>query len=120
MLLNSDRPIEDVTQDALGVRDFAHALADSILQMVPSDGFVIALPGEWGSGKSSILNLVERRILHQEMATWTNSGIYRQDGALAPLGVAEIEERAAMFKAVAAIAQSFIEIGEDRSLIRKC
>src|SRR2546430_16094900 len=59
MLLNADRPIEDVTEDALGVGGFAHALADSILRMVPSSGFVIALPGEWGSRQSSILYLGE-------------------------------------------------------------
>ena len=103
MLLNADRPIEDVTEDALGVGGFAHALADSILRMVPSSGFVFALPGEWGSGKSSILNLVERRILHQEMAAWTATGIYRPDGLPAPLTVEDVELKAVAFKRVANI-----------------
>jgi KAP family P-loop domain len=119
MLLNADRPIEDVSEDALGVRDFAHALADSILRMTPSNGFVIALPGEWGSGKSSILNLVERRINHQEMASWTLSGAYREDGTLAPLRVEDIEARAQIFRRVIDTARSFIDSHTDRLLVRK-
>ena len=71
MLLNADRPIEDFTDDELGVREFADALTDSILRMVPSSGFVIARPGKWGSGKSSTLKLISLRALHQEMAAWT-------------------------------------------------
>jgi predicted KAP-like P-loop ATPase len=119
MFLNADRPIEDVSEDALGVQAFAHTLADSILRMAPSNGFVIALPGEWGSGKSSILNLVERRIVHREMATWTSSGVYKEDGIIRPLPVEEIENRAQIFRRVAGIAQSFADSKTDRILVRR-
>ena len=64
----SDKPISKISQDALDRADFAHALADSIDSLkVSSEGFVIALTGEWGYGKSSVIELIIRRLLHLEM-----------------------------------------------------
>jgi predicted KAP-like P-loop ATPase len=51
--LNADQPIKDPEDDLLGVAPFAHTLAESILKMAPANGFVMALPGEWGSGNRS-------------------------------------------------------------------
>jgi predicted KAP-like P-loop ATPase len=61
--LNADRPIKEPEDDLLGVAPFAHTLAESVLRVAPAKGFVMALPGEWESGKSSILNL--HRAPHQ-------------------------------------------------------
>jgi ABC-type taurine transport system ATPase subunit len=69
--LNAGQPIKEPEDDLLGVAPFAHALAESIPKMTPAKGFVMALPGESGSGKSSILNLIERRINYREMAAFT-------------------------------------------------
>jgi ABC-type lipoprotein export system ATPase subunit len=53
--------------------------------MAPAKGFVLALPGEWGSGKSSILNMIERRIKHIEVAALTVEQPYKADGAISAL-----------------------------------
>jgi predicted KAP-like P-loop ATPase len=117
--LNADQPIRDPEDDLLGVAPFAHSLAESILKMTPAKGFVMALPGEWGSGKSSILNLIERRIRHLEMAAFTIGQPYRADGTIAQLDIVEIESRARAFRRIEAVADSFSNNGQRRVSIRR-
>lgn len=55
--LSADRPIESESQDLLGRRQFAWALANSIAGWKGRDSLVIALNGAWGCGKTSIKNV---------------------------------------------------------------
>lgn len=57
-----DWPIETVAADRMGRAAFARALADEILSAPTAGGFVIGLCGPWGSGKTSILRMVEEEI----------------------------------------------------------
>ena len=50
-------PRQDPHGEAGVVSIFARALATSILRMVPRDGFVMAVHGPWGSGKTSAVNM---------------------------------------------------------------
>jgi len=64
----SDRPITRPGEDALGRSGFALELARSIDNLsVAGDGFVMALVGEWGSGKTSVIELIVRYLRHLEM-----------------------------------------------------
>jgi hypothetical protein len=64
----SDKPITRVRQDLLGRAIFSLSLARAIDNLpVAREGFVIGLLGEWGSGKTSVINLVCRYLLHLEM-----------------------------------------------------
>jgi predicted KAP-like P-loop ATPase len=56
--LLADTPINDPKLDRLGRAGFARSLAASILALKGRDSFVIGLCGPWGSGKSSVLNLL--------------------------------------------------------------
>jgi predicted KAP-like P-loop ATPase len=55
---NIDRPITSRNQDRLGRAGFASAIADAIAAWTAGDSLVIGLTGPWGSGKSSIKNMV--------------------------------------------------------------
>lgn len=55
---HDDSPIEHPDSDKLGHGVFAKALADCILGIKNPQGGVIAIHGPWGSGKSSVINLV--------------------------------------------------------------
>ena len=55
---DADRPIECRQQDRLGRRSFAEAVARQVRAVPVEHGFTIAVVGEWGSGKTSVLNMV--------------------------------------------------------------
>lgn len=56
--LDPDRPIESIEADRLGFADIAENLAKAVASNSAQRGFVIGIEGAWGSGKSSILNLL--------------------------------------------------------------
>lgn len=60
----ADRPIQSRRQDLLGRAGFAESLASAIKGWKGNDSLVVALYGPWGSGKSSIKNMMLES-LHQ-------------------------------------------------------
>ena len=58
-MFNADKPIAIVKDDSLGRAFFSNQLATAILSYTESENFVVSLCGKWGSGKTSILNMVE-------------------------------------------------------------
>jgi len=58
----NDRPIHDPNQDHYAFDPFAQSIAETILRIKQPNGTVIALNGVWGSGKSSTVNLVLKRL----------------------------------------------------------
>ena len=62
-MYNPDKPIKSYGEDLLGRSDFAKQLAESIISLSTTDAYVVGLFGEWGSGKTSVLNLTEEVLL---------------------------------------------------------
>lgn len=61
-----DIPIDKEADDFLSRGAFAKKLANAIIDWKGKESFVIALYGEWGSGKTSIINLAKREISHND------------------------------------------------------
>ena len=59
MDLLSDEPIERPEKDKFDFKRFAQSIARSIIKNNNPEGIVIAINGPWGSGKSSVINLVK-------------------------------------------------------------
>lgn len=57
-----DRPIQKIEEDLLGRAAFAEQLAQAILQWKSDDSLTLALYGPWGSGKTSLKNLVVKNV----------------------------------------------------------
>lgn len=57
VLMDADRPIKTATEDRLGFAPVAERLAETILDQSARDGLVFGIEGEWGSGKSTLINL---------------------------------------------------------------
>jgi len=55
---SADRPIQSKKDDILGRAKFAECLADDIHSWEGDDSLVIALYGAWGSGKTSVKNML--------------------------------------------------------------
>ncbi len=60
--VSSDRPIRVESEDMLGRSGFARDLARLILSWGGEESVVLAVNGEWGSGKSSFINLLLRSL----------------------------------------------------------
>lgn len=59
---SSDRPITKVEEDLLGRSSFSTDLANAMASWHGNDSLVVALHGDWGSGKSSIKNMALSRL----------------------------------------------------------
>ena len=57
-MLNSDKPIREISEDKLNRSLFSKQLGKAILANKSKDNFVIGLFGAWGSGKTSIINMI--------------------------------------------------------------
>ena len=59
-MFNSDSPITKLDEDSLGRDNFAINLGDRIIEHKSpnNENLVIGIAGEWGSGKSSLMNMV--------------------------------------------------------------
>lgn len=61
--LHTDAPIDGSANspDLLHRADFSNRIADVINGMPLNSGFVFSIEGAWGTGKTSVLNLIEKR-----------------------------------------------------------
>lgn len=66
MTLNSDKPINCAQDDILGRSSFATSLAKAMLAYSSQEAFTIGLYGLWGSGKTSVINLLIEQLQEQE------------------------------------------------------
>ena len=62
----SDKPIGSKCDDQLGRHNFATLLAQSLLNLNCQDTFTVGLFGKWGSGKTSIVNMMLSEIETQQ------------------------------------------------------
>ncbi len=59
--LSADRPVVNSSKDLLGFAPSAGHMAGVLLGLPGGEGFVVGIEGEWGAGKSSLLNLIEEQ-----------------------------------------------------------
>lgn len=76
-----DIPLEKLEDESLGISDYVHALSDFILTC--ETPMTVALQGDWGSGKTSFMNLIRKKIEQENkmvQTIWFNSWQYSQFG----------------------------------------
>ena len=61
-VFHDDSPIESPDEDKFGHNVFAEHVAACISGIQNPDGSVIAIHGPWGSGKSSVINMVKHKV----------------------------------------------------------
>ena len=65
----ADKPIENVSDDLLNRGSFASRIADCLISNQKQESLVISLNGKWGSGKSSILNMVKEELTSKKITS---------------------------------------------------
>lgn len=60
--LQSDEPIVRRAEDRLDRARLAEEIAQQAIDSPPGQGFVIAIDGPWGSGKTSVMNMIEEAV----------------------------------------------------------
>jgi predicted KAP-like P-loop ATPase len=99
-MLYGDRPISSPRQDALGRAGFALELARAIDNLnLANDGFVMGLLGDWGSGKSSVIELIVRYLRHIEMMSASNRPILREANAQ-PRSLDDLEDMSFVYEKI--------------------
>lgn len=73
---NTDRPIETKEQDVLGVGKYIEGLS-GFIQMCDTP-MTIAIQGDWGSGKTSFMNMIQREICDDVIKIWFNTWQFSQ------------------------------------------
>ncbi|ADE36818.1 KAP family P-loop NTPase fold protein [Methanohalophilus mahii] len=62
-----DKPIETEKEDFLNRKGFSQHLAESLLSWKEKESLIVAVHGEWGSGKSSAIKLALRHIKNKNL-----------------------------------------------------
>jgi energy-coupling factor transporter ATP-binding protein EcfA2 len=76
-----DFPVENFDDESLGFQQYADALSDFARQC--QTPMTIALQGDWGSGKTSLMNLIKGRLEQESdkyVVIWFNTWQYSQFG----------------------------------------
>lgn len=87
-----DEPIRTAGQDRLNRKQFATRLAQTLLLHTDLSCLIAALNGPWGSGKSSLLNLIEQN-LRAESSTTNKILVIRFN----PWNISNLDQLTAMF-----------------------
>lgn len=66
-MMAGDEPINNEDEDLLGWGEYARLIANAVGNPTSEASMVYAINGAWGSGKSSLLNLVEQKIVEAQV-----------------------------------------------------
>jgi len=72
----TDIPVTLIDNDILEVKVYVESLSDFILGC--STPMTIAIQGDWGSGKTSMMNMIRQHIETKVVPIWFNTWQYSQ------------------------------------------
>lgn len=72
----TDTPIERLESDVMDVKVYVESLSEFILGC--STPMTIAIQGDWGSGKTSMMNMIKQTIADKIVPIWFNTWQYSQ------------------------------------------
>lgn len=76
MLGNTDKPIEKIENDTFGISSYIDGLSSFILYC--DTPMTISIQGDWGSGKTSMMNMIRERISNKVYPIWFNTWQFSQ------------------------------------------
>lgn len=102
-----DNPISTASEDLLQRSKFVERIVREIDMIDASQGYVLAVMGQWGSGKTSVLNLVKESLQNKEMIVvdynpWLLSGTEALVAGLFGEINAHLKQRGKQYRSIAA------------------
>lgn len=76
MFGNTDKPIENIENDAFGISRYINGLCTFILHC--ETPMTISIQGDWGSGKTSMMNMVRSKLDRSVHTIWFNTWQFSQ------------------------------------------
>ena len=76
MLGNTDKPIERQKDDTFGIEHYVNGLSTFILNS--DTPMTISIQGDWGSGKTSMMNMIQEKISRDAYTIWFNTWQFSQ------------------------------------------
>ncbi|HEY5466973.1 MAG TPA: P-loop NTPase fold protein, partial [Clostridia bacterium] len=67
----TDTPAKKITEDIFNIKNYIEGLSSFILEC--NTPMTIAIQGDWGSGKTSMMNMVRESIENQVVPVWFNT-----------------------------------------------
>lgn len=78
-----DKPVESVKDDTLNFREISEGLSRFLRNQDTKPPLSIAITGEWGSGKSSIMGMLKRKLEeHDCPVVWFNAWHHQKEASL--------------------------------------
>ncbi|MDP1772820.1 MAG: P-loop NTPase fold protein [Methylobacter sp.] len=90
----NDAPVTQAQEDCLGRLELVKTLADLIRNRDTVPPLAIAITAPWGSGKSSVLGLLQHELQGEVFAVQLNAWHYRDDGQLLAALMEHVREQA--------------------------
>lgn len=72
----TDKPTSTLNEDAFGVHQYIAGLNEFIMECYTP--MTIAIQGDWGSGKTSMMNMIREQLGDRVITTWFNTWQYSQ------------------------------------------
>lgn len=72
----TDKPTSTLNEDAFGVQQYIAGLNEFIIECYTP--MTIAIQGDWGSGKTSMMNMIREQLGDRVITTWFNTWQYSQ------------------------------------------
>lgn len=76
MFGNTDRPIENIANDTFGISSYVDGLCSFIVNC--DTPMTISIQGDWGSGKTSMMNMIKEKISNSVCPIWFNTWQFSQ------------------------------------------
>lgn len=76
MIGNTDRPIKNKTEDILAINQYIEGLSSFICEC--DTPMTVAIQGDWGSGKTSFMYLIQEEIKENVVNIWFNTWQFSQ------------------------------------------
>lgn len=76
MFGNTDKPIEKIANDTFGISSYVDGLCSFIVNC--DTPMTISIQGDWGSGKTSMMNMIREKIANDVCPIWFNTWQFSQ------------------------------------------